>query len=350
MQTITVTDKLVFVIAVIFVVILFYVSKNTYWPIIGNSHQVSYSSQGKVFVMYAASLTKIFENNLGPLFEKQTGYAYTGEGKGSIQIANMIIDGQRRPDVFISAGTVPIIKLMMANSSVTSHHYPLVQWFIKFAAAEMVIAYSHNSRYYYDLEKARVGQVPWYQVLSKQDFKFGRTDPELDPKGYYMIITAKLSNLYYHDKMIKYKILGDDRNSKQLFPEETLKTTLESGQLDAVAAYKHEAISMGIPFITLPPQINLANTTYSNFYKMASYTLHTGQTIYGQPIYFCLTIPETVKNLSGATSFIKFLLSIDGKHILEGQGLNYIQIPASEETDKIPFSIREMIGKPIVIK
>jgi molybdate/tungstate transport system substrate-binding protein len=350
LQTITVTDKLVFVIAVIFVVILLYVSKNTYWPIIGNSHQVSYSSQGKVFVMYAASLTKIFENNLGPLFEKQTGYAYTGEGKGSIQIANMIIDGQRRPDVFISAGTVPIIKLMMANSSVTSHHYPLVQWFIKFAAAEMVIAYSHNSRYYDDLEKARVGQVPWYQVLSKQDFKFGRTDPELDPKGYYMIITAKLSNLYYHNEMIKYKILGDDRNSKQLFPEETLKATLESGQLDAVAAYKHEAISMGIPFITLPPQINLANTTYSNFYKMASYTLHTGQTIHGQPIYFCLTIPETVKNLSGATSFIKFLLSIDGKHILEGQGLNYIQIPASEETDKIPFSIREMIGKPIVIK
>jgi ABC-type molybdate transport system substrate-binding protein len=31
------------------------------------------SSQGKVFVMYAASLLKIFENTLGPSFHNETG-------------------------------------------------------------------------------------------------------------------------------------------------------------------------------------------------------------------------------------------------------------------------------------
>jgi molybdate/tungstate transport system substrate-binding protein len=45
------------------------------------------------------TIRKIFEQTMGQSFEKKTGYAYTGEGRGSIQIANMIIDGQRKPDV-----------------------------------------------------------------------------------------------------------------------------------------------------------------------------------------------------------------------------------------------------------
>jgi molybdate/tungstate transport system substrate-binding protein len=58
--------------------------------------------------------------------------------------------------------------------------------------------------------------------------------------------------------------LGDDKNTEQLFPEEILKTILEQGQLDAVAAYKHEAMSRGLPYITLPPQINLADPIFAD--------------------------------------------------------------------------------------
>jgi molybdate/tungstate transport system substrate-binding protein len=34
---------------------------------------------------------------------------------------------------------------------------------------------------------------------------------------------------------------------------------METGEADAVIAYKHEAIERGFPFISLPPQINLAD-------------------------------------------------------------------------------------------
>ena len=224
---------------VLYFVILFSILLNN-WSIVANGQQTTSSGQGKVFVMYAASLVKTFEDSIGPSFHNKTGYTYTGEARGSVQVANMIIDGQRTPDVFVSAGTVPIKKLMMNNSSNSyagSHpHSPLAQWLVKFASAEMVIAYSPNSHFRVDLDKAKRGEIPWYHVLSEPGFKFGRTDPELDPKGYYMIILAKLSNSYYHDPTIQPKILGEDRNPKQLFPEETLRTTLETGQLDAIAA------------------------------------------------------------------------------------------------------------------
>jgi molybdate/tungstate transport system substrate-binding protein len=314
------------------------------WSVTTTRDRLNSSSQGKVFVMYAASLLKIFENTLGPSYHNETGYTYEGEGRGSVQVANMILDGLRTPDVFVSAGTIPIMKLI--NS--TNDKPPLAQWLVKFASAEMGIAYSPTSHYYTDLEKARIGETPWHKVLSKQGLKFGRTDPELDPKGYYMILTAKLSNIYYNDSTIKQRILGDDRNPKQLFPEETLKTTLESGQLDAVAAYKHEAISRGLPYITLPAEINLAHPTFSDFYRKASYTLTDGHRVFGGPIYFSATISGTAKNLNGAVAFVKFLLSSNGERILKTQGLNYLKPVLEGDIEKVPSSIRNIL-EPIKV-
>ena len=222
---------------------------------------------------------------------------------------------------------------------------PLIEWLVEFGAAEMVIAYSPDSRFFNDLEKARTGEIPWYEVLSNPDLKFGRTDPELDPNGYYMIITSELSNSYYNDTGIKQRILGDDRNPTQIFPEETLKTILEQGQLDAVAAYKHEAVARGLPRITLPQEINLGDPTFSNLYKTASYALQNGegQTVFVDPIYFSFTISNTVKNLDGAISFGTFILSPNGESILEEQGLNFINSVAEGNMGKVPSVIRDVL-------
>ena len=130
--------------------------------------------------------------------------------------------------------------------------------------------------------------------------------------------------------------------SQAHFPEETLNTVLESGQVDAIFAYKHEAISRGLPYITLPPQINLGNQDFATFYKKASYTFASNsQTVYGQPIYFSITIPDTNKNINAATSFANFIFSIyKGKQILESQGLNYLKKPIIEgDVRKLPSTI-----------
>ena len=192
-------------------------------------------------------------------------------------------------------------------------------------------------------EKAKTGEIPWYKVISEKGFKFGRTDPESDPKGYNMVIAANLSNMYYNDSTIKQRILGDDRNPKQIFPEEILNTILETGQVDAIVAYKHEAISKGLPYITLPPEINLGNPYFSNFYKKASYTFSSNghQIVHGEPIYFSVTIPDTNKNVNGAISFMNFLIPSDkGKLLLESQGLTYLKKPIVQgNIDRIPLSI-----------
>ena len=289
-----------------------------------------------VSVMYAGSLVKIMEQVVAPSFHNQTGYNFIGEGKGSVQISNMIIDGFRRPDVFISADTLPIEKIMKNNP-------PLAEWLVKFASAELVIAYNPNSPFAPELEKASKGDIPWYKVLVENGFKFGRTDPELDPKGYYTVIAAKLANIYYNDSTIKDKILGADRNPEQIYPEEVLRSMLDTGQIDAIAAYKHEAVSRGLPYISLPPKINLGDSNNSNFYNQASYNLRSNQTIIGNPIYFSYTIPSTVRNTDGAIALANYLISIQGKIVLSQVGLNPVKAVVVGDSNVLPPAIKAMI-------
>jgi ABC-type molybdate transport system substrate-binding protein len=289
-----------------------------------------------VSVMYAGSLVKIMEQVVAPSFHNQTGYNFIGEGKGSVQISNMILDGFRTPDVFISADTLPIEKII-------NHDPPLAQWLVKFASAELVIAYNPNSPFAADLEKAAKGEIPWYKVLEENGFKFRRTDPELDPKGYYTVMAAKLANIFYNDSTIKNKIFGADRNPEQIYPEEVLRSILDTGQIDAIAAYKHEAVSRGLPYITLPPHINLGDSRYSNFYNQASYIIHSNQTITGNPIFFSYTIPTTVRNTDGAIALANYLISIQGKIVLSQVGLNPIKAVVQGDLNSLPPAIKAMI-------
>lgn len=307
------------------------------WLVEGNYLSES-TNKGEVFIMYAGSLVKTFESSIGPSFQRDTDYNYVGEGKGSVQLANMIIDKQRNPDVFVSAGTIPIMKLMNQSP-------PLARWLVKFASAELVIAYSPNSPYFNDLERARKGEANWYKVVSEDGLKFRRSDPELDPKGYYMIIAAELANKYYNDSTIKERILGEDRNPAQLLPEESLLSTLEQGQIDAAATYKHEAVARGLPYITLPIEINLGDPKASNFYGQASYVLGNGQIVKGDTIEFSQTVPETTKNIDGSIAFVKFLLSEKGLDMLETDGLNPIKPVAEGDFESIPLAIKELLGE-----
>jgi len=283
---------------------------------------------GDVNMLYAGSLISVMETKIGQAFD-HLGYNYRGEGHGSIQNANMIIDGQRFPDVFISVGEKPVTKLIDNNPS-------LAKWYIGFASDEFVIAYNPKSQFAADFEKAKTGAVPWYQVLAKPGIRFLRSDPLLDPKGCYTAIATKLAGILYHNSSLSSSILKGERNQDQVRPEEILPTLLETGEADAIPAYKHEAIERGFPFISLPPQINLGDPAFASYYKQASCTQQNGSLSFGKPIVFNITIPNTVRNAQGAIQFVKFLFSEQGKEILQKDGFKVIPLTAGGNKTAIP--------------
>jgi molybdate/tungstate transport system substrate-binding protein len=247
-----------------------------------NAQATITSAGGDVNVLYAGSLISVMETKLGPNFS-HLGYGYKGEGHGSIQDANMIIDGQRFPDVFISVGEQPITKLIDNNPS-------LAKWYLGFASDELVIAYN-------------------------------------------------LAGILYHNSSLSSSILKGERNQDQVRPEELLLTLLETGEADAIPAYKHEAIERGFPFISLPPQINLGDPAFAGYYKQASCTQLDGSLNFGKPIVFDITIPNTVRNTEGAIQFVKFLFSDQGKKIFENDGFRLLPLAAGGNKTAIPQEI-----------
>jgi molybdate/tungstate transport system substrate-binding protein len=296
-----------------------------------NAQATITSARGDVNVLYAGSLISVIETKVGPAFS-HLGYGYKGEGHGSIQDANMIIDGQRFPDVFISVGEQPITKLIENNPS-------LAKWYLGFASDELVIAYNPKSHYAADFEKVKTGSIPWYQVLAKPGIKFLRSDPLLDPKGCFTVIATKLAGILYHNSSLSPSILKGERNQDQMRPEELLLTLLETGEADAIPAYKHEAIERGFSFISLPPQINLGDPAFASYYKQASCTQLDGSLNFGKPIVFDITIPSTVRNTEGAIQFVKFLFSDQGKKIFENDGFKLLPLTAGGNKTAIPQEI-----------
>ena len=286
---------------------------------------------GEVNVLYAASLISVMETKIGPAFSN-LGYDYRGEGHGSIQDANMIIDGQRSPDVFISVGEQPITKLIDNNPS-------LAKWYLGFASDDLVIAYNPKSHFAADFKKVKAGSIPWYQVLAKPGIKFLRSDPLLDPKGCYTVIATKLADILYHNSTLSSSILKGERNQDQVRPEELLLTLLDTGEADAIPAYKHEAIERGFPFISLPPHINLGDPAFASYYKQAGCTQQDGSLNFGKPIIFDITIPNTVRNSEGAIQFVKFLVSDQGKRIFENEGFKLLPLTAGGNKTAIPQEI-----------
>jgi molybdate/tungstate transport system substrate-binding protein len=226
---------------------------------------------------------------------------------------------------------------------VIDHNPALADWLVKFASAEIVVAYTPNSMFFNDLEKTSKDQHPRCEVLSYDGFKL-RTDAEPDPIRFYAIVHPKLANPYHTDQKIKEGNLYDDRNTDQIFPEERRKSALETNRIYLAASYKHETVARGLLSTTLPEEISFSNFIFSNSYRQVSYILRRGQPIYDEPILFSHTILRTSINIDRTIAFIKFLLSYEGQCQVKHVVLNPIKAITGQDFEKIPSTLESVVG------
>ena len=293
------------------------------------------SSQSRtVSVLYAGSLATVMENGLGPAFSKATGVEYKGEAQGSLGAARMIRDRLRSPDVFISADPAVNESVLMGSANGN-----LVTWFVTLASSQLVIAYNPKSPFAEKFQAAAANTIPWYEVLQTPGLRFGRGDPTIDPKGYRTLFLFDLAGKHYHLPEIP-RLLGDTLNPDQVLPEIALLARVEAGQFDAGIFYKHEVVAHKLPFVTLPPEINLGDPRFSDFYAQATYTTPSGEHVSGAPILFTITIPKTVQHQAAAEALVRFLLSSNS--LLEEFGLGSVDHLVAGDREQIPTDLRSL--------
>jgi len=292
------------------------------------------SQDNTVSVLYAGSLATAMENGLGAAFSKATGHAYKGEAQGSLGAARMIHDHLRSPDVFISADPKVNETVLMGDKN--DH---LVSWFVTMAASQLVLAYNPKSQFAEKFQAAAANTIPWYEVLQIPGVRFGRGDPTLDPKGYRTLFLFDLAGKHYHKPEIP-RLLGDPLNPDQVFPEVVLLARVETGQFDAGIFYKHEVVAHHLPFVTLPPEINLGEPKSARLYGDATYKLPSGDQVVGAPILFTITIPRTVSHPAAAEAFVRFMLS--STKLLEDFGFGTVEHQLAGDRARIPDQLSSL--------
>src|ERR1700730_2564142 len=234
-------------------------------------------SMTQLQVAYAGSMGSMMDGAMRPAIAQALGAELQGRAQGSTGLANLIVAGSIRPDVFISVTPGPMRTVLKAGKAARA---------IPSARTEMVIAYSPKSQYAAALSKSGdPGARPWWQILEIPGFRFGRTDPNTDPQGLNIIFTMQLAGIFYHQPDLADKTLGPQINPQQIFQEPEVMARLQAGQLDASSAYRTQPDSFGLPFVTLPKEINLGDAAMESAYKKATVTLN-GKTLHPAPLIF----------------------------------------------------------------
>lgn len=244
------------------------------------------AGSGNVKVLYAASLEDLMNSRVGPAFHRATGYTLQGFPAGSSALASEIKGGVQQGDVFISAA--PSVNSTLEGG----HNGNWVSWYAPFAVTKLVIGYNPHSRFAHALKTE-----PWYRVIAKPGFRFGFTDPKLDPKGVLAVAALRAAASRYRMPALR----GIASSQSDLFPEQDLVGRLQAGQLDAGFFYTVEASAARIPTVTIYP-----------IQEYATYTI---------------TMLNRAPDSAGATAFIRFLLSAKGRAAMKTVGLTVNSTP-----------------------
>lgn len=251
-------------------------------------------------VAYAGSMSSIMEGPLKRLAAKRLHIDLQGRAQGATGLARLIAGETISPDVFIAVTSSPIELLINAGKTNGA---------TAIGRTEMVIAYGPTSPFAYRLGNANDrGAETWWQVLGERNVRFGRADPLTDPSGRNSIYLMQLAAKFYRQPNLVTSILGSSLNPRQIFSEATIEARLQSGQLDAASVYKVQPTAFGLPFVSLPGEINLGDARREAHYASTSLTLD-GSTWRPEPLVYYAAVLKDSARPREAHAFVRWLRS-----------------------------------------
>jgi molybdate/tungstate transport system substrate-binding protein len=256
-------------------------------------------------VAYAGSMGSMMEGPIKSAAARTLKLDFHGRAQGSSALAQLIVGGSIRPDVFIPVTPGPALTILRAGKADSAQ--PI-------ARTEMVIAYSPKSRFASRFDAAAKRREDLWKILLESGLRFGRTDPVTDPQGRNIIFTLMLAEKLSSLPGIAAKILGPAINPQQIFTEPTVMARLQSGELDAASAYKIQPGPFNLPYIALQPEINLSGERVHDDHPEISITVN-GKTYQPEPLIYYVAALNDAPNKIGAAAFAQWLIDAEAQAI-----------------------------------
>ncbi|ESS10462.1 MAG: tungstate/molybdate binding protein [uncultured archaeon A07HR60] len=268
-----------------------------------------------VSVLSAGSLAVVLDDHVGRRFSQQTGTAFHGEYYGSKAVMRMVEDGQKSPDVVISAD-----RELLRDRLYGAH----TSWDVAFGSNSLGIAYSPTTQIG---ERLDAGQ-PWYEVIAeaaKGDIAI--SDPKLDPLGYRAIQALRLAEDVHELDGFADQITATAYREPE---EPRLLGGVDTGKRAAAIAYRNMALDHGLSFREFPDRYNFSNPAYADYYATVSYTTADGYTAKGAPIVYGATVLDGATEPASSRRFVTALANSSG--LLEENGLTVSGFPTVHGT------------------
>jgi molybdate/tungstate transport system substrate-binding protein len=303
-------------------------------------------------------LEKAFESKF-PQIDVQAQY------HGSIQVMRHATELHEPIDV-VATADASLIPLLMYATNNPDTGQPYADWYIRFASNHLAIAFQPDSIYANEINADN-----WYAILSRPDVKVGIADPRFDASGYRALMAFSLAQqVYQNPRIFMDMVSGDFSYPMGIFTEngltmitvpEILETKtgshivirgasmalialLDSGDLDYAFEYETVIEQHQLGMLKLPDSINLGSNDYVDFYSTVQVKLDfqrfaTVKPVFrGERIGYGITIPSSSPHPEEAALFIEFLLSQEGRAVMQADshpmfdpaiGENFTNIPAN---------------------
>ncbi len=288
---------------------------------------------GTLHIFHAGSLTIPFEEVTTGFNELYPNVEVLTEGAGSATTIRKFTELDRKCGVIGSADYTLIPQLMFPDYA---------DWYAIFATNQMCIAYNDSSQFGDEITSDN-----WYEILQREGINYGRSDPDQDPCGYRTLIVWQLAEEHYdapglYDSL--YQTEGDVMRPKEV----DLIALLESGDLDYAFEYTSVASQHNLNYVALPPQINLADETYNDFYSTAVVEIagaEPGTTIEkrGKAIVYGVTIPTGSSEHDLGAAWIEYLLSEEGNAVMLANGQPPVVPALTNDLTKMPELLHQYI-------
>ncbi len=277
----------------------------------------SIDDDGPLEVLAAGSLARPLRAALDS-FTARTGITYTLEAAGSLELARRITDLGKAADVVALADEEVFPRLL-----VPAH----VAWYARFARNRLVLAHSPGAR---ALAEARGDG--WRLALSREDVEVGRADPDLDPAGYRTLMLFQLAEQWYGEPGLAQRLQASAPRRHVRPKSAELVALLQAGELDYAWMYESTARGARLPFIVLPPAIDLGDESRASTYDAAHVRVvgtSVGDTLEmrGMPIRYGITIPRAAPHAAAAGQLLRFLLSPAGRAAMRAEFLDVLEAP-----------------------
>ncbi len=274
----------------------------------------------EIVVFHASSLASVLAD-AREAFEKANPQARIRlEPSGSQVAVRKVTELGMRADI-VTVADGSLIQTMMIPSHAT--------WNASFATNEIVLAHKDHSKW-----TDQISEQNWAEVLSRDDVRLGRADPDTAPIGYQTLMVWQLAEAAgIRPGALVHALLARCAQEHVVHDEAELLALLESRAIDYAFLFRSTAEDHHLKILSLPAEINLSRPELASHYAVArvAVRMQRGQgerTVSGSPIVYSLTIPTGAPQREEAARFVAFLLSGAGRKLLLRRGFHPL-LPAT---------------------